>query len=148
MFLKGLFLGMLGVSFGLLASAGVFTVLVAVGLIPRFAGRTHTAGKVLVYEEMVVFGTIFGGIVSVFSRFISLDKIIPEAAENAVLCICGLFSGMFVGCLALAIAEMLDSIPIFTRRIGFRHGIGIVILGVAIGKVCGSLIYFLIGLPG
>lgn len=148
MFLKGLFLGMLGLSFGLLASAGVFTVLVAVGLIPRFAGRTHTAGKVLVYEEMVVFGTIFGGLISIFSSFISLDKIIPETVGNAVLCVCGLFSGMFVGCLALAIAEMLDSIPIFTRRIGFRHGIGIVILGVAIGKVCGSLIYFLIGLPG
>lgn len=148
MFLKGLFLGMLGLSFGLLASAGVFTVLVAVGLIPRFAGRTHTAGKVLIYEEMVVFGTIFGGLISIFSSFISLDKIIPETVGNSVLCVCGLFSGMFVGCLALAIAEMLDSIPIFTRRIGFRHGIGIVILCVAIGKICGSLIYFLIGLPG
>lgn len=148
MFLKTVFLGISGLSFGLLASAGVFTVLVAVGLIPRFAGKTHTAGNVLLYEEMVVFGTIFGGIISIFSPFISLDKIISGTVGNAVLCVCGLFSGMFVGCLALAIAEMLDSIPIFTRRIGFRHGIGIVILCVAIGKVCGSLIFFLIGLPG
>ena len=37
----------------------------------------------------------------------------------------GLFAGMFVGCLALAIAEMLDSIPILTRRVSFRHGIGL-----------------------
>ena len=54
----------------------------------------------------------------------------------------GLFCGMFVGCLALAIAEMLDSIPIFTRRISFRHGIGLVVLSMAAAKLCGSLFYF------
>ena len=46
------------------------------------------------------------------------------------------------GCLALAIAEMLDSIPIFARRISFRHGLGGAILGMAAGKICGSLFYF------
>ena len=54
----------------------------------------------------------------------------------------GLFAGMFIGCLALAIAEMLDSIPIFARRISFRHGLGGAILGMAAGKICGSLFYF------
>jgi len=155
-FLKLLFLGALGFSFGFLVSAGVFTVLVAVGLVPRFAGKTHTSNKVLLYEEMVVFGTIFGGIVSVFEPFFLLGKwihttgiIAPAVWQqigNVMLGIYGLFAGMFVGCLALAIAEMLDSIPIFTRRIGFRHGIGIVILCVALGKLCGSLSYFWYGI--
>jgi stage V sporulation protein AB len=54
----------------------------------------------------------------------------------------GLFGGMFIGCLALSIAEMLDSIPIFARRISFRHGIGLVVLSVALGKLGGSLYYF------
>ena len=54
----------------------------------------------------------------------------------------GLFAGMFVGCLALAIAEMLDSIPIFTRRISFRHGLGCAVLAMAVGKFCGALFYF------
>ena len=49
---------------------------------------------------------------------------------------------MFVGCLALAIAEMLDSIPIFTRRISFRHGLGCAVLAMAVGKFCGALFYF------
>ncbi len=147
MFLKGIFLALMGLSFGLLAAAGVFTVLVAVGLVPRFAGKTHTAGKVLIYEEMVVAGTIFGGLLSVFEPFLPSREWIPDIAENIFLIVYGVFGGMFVGCLALAIAEMLDSIPIFTRRIGFRHGIGIVILCMAVGKVCGSLVYFIIGLP-
>ena len=63
-------------------------------------------------------------------------------AGNVFLIIFGFFAGMFVGCLALAIAEMLNSIPIFARRIGFRHGLGVAIAAAACGKLVGSLIYF------
>ncbi len=42
----------------------------------------------------------------------------------------------------MAIAEMLDSIPIFARRIGFRHGLGIAVIAMALGKMAGSLFYF------
>ena len=68
-FLKQVFLGICGLSFGLLASAGVFTVLVSVGLIPRFAGKMHVVKKVFALEEAVVFGTLFGGFLSVFSSY-------------------------------------------------------------------------------
>lgn len=146
------FLIILGTSYGLLAAAGVFTVLVAVGLVPRFAGKTHTGKKVVLYEEMVIFGTLFGCIISVFSRYCGvgawLQQRYPEHLQtvlglgNAFQAVFGIFAGMFIGCLALAIAEMLDSIPIFARRISFRHGLGFTILGMAAGKLCGSLVYF------
>ena len=146
------FLGLAGVSYGLLAAAGVFTVLVAVGLVPRFAGRTHTADRVVLYEEMVIFGTIAGCIFSVFSRYCQigawLQRCFPEQTGIWLgtgiffQALFGIFAGLFIGCLALAIAEMLDSIPIFARRISFRHGIGLVVLSMAVGKLCGSLLYF------
>ena len=65
-----------------------------------------------------------------------------DIGGEVFLGIAGLFIGMFVGCLALAIAEMLDSIPIFARRVSYRHGLGIAVLAVAIGKLLGSLYYF------
>ena len=67
--LRSVFLTLTGVSYGLLAAAGVFTVLAAVGLVPRFAGKTHTAKHVMIYEEMVIFGTLTGCVLSVFSRY-------------------------------------------------------------------------------
>lgn len=147
-----LFLIIFGASYGLLAAAGVFTVLVAVGLVPRFAGRTHTAKKIVLYEEMVIFGTLAGCGLSVFARYCQfgawLRQHFPGQEEgllfagNILQGVYGIFAGMFIGCLALAIAEMLDSIPIFARRISFRHGLGFAILGMAAGKLCGSLIYF------
>ena len=158
-FLRQVFLGICGLSFGLLASAGVFTVLVSVGLIPRFAGKMHVAKKVFVLEEAVVLGTLCGGFLSVFSRYGNLGGWILSVQPfgqntgmvwkwigSAVLAQGGFFAGMFVGCLALAIAEMLNSIPIFARRIGFRHGLGVAIAAAALGKLLGSLIYFAKGI--
>ena len=59
-------LAVAGISGGLLVSGGVFTVLMSVGLVPRFAGKTHTGRNVFLYEEMVVFGTLLGNFLSVF----------------------------------------------------------------------------------
>lgn len=150
--MRNFFLILAGGSYGLLAAAGVFTVLAAVGLVPRFAGKTHTAEYVLIYEEMVVFGTLTGCVLSVFSRYCRFHAWWLQRApqHGAVLdglgvgfqAVFGLFAGMFVGCLALAIAEMLDSIPILTRRVSFRHGLGLAIISMAAGKICGSLLYF------
>lgn len=145
-------LALAGFSFGLLAAAGVFTVLSAVGLVPRFAGKTHSAKEIWLYEDMVMVGTIVGCICSVFHRYLQVGSWLEEkflglgwlweALGQGFLGVSGLFYGMFVGCLALAIAEMLDSIPIFTRRISFRHGLGCAVLAMAVGKFCGALFYF------
>lgn len=139
---KQVLLALCGVSFGSLASAGVFTVLSSVGLVPRFAGKMHVARHIFALEEAVVLGTIAGGIASVFAPLWGTG-VLPGLCGRIFLILFGLFAGMFVGCLALAIAEMLNSIPIFSRRIGFRHGLGIAVLSAAIGKLAGSLFYFI-----
>lgn len=135
-----------GISFGALASAGVFTVLVAVGLVPRFAGKTHTASYILLYEECVIWGTIWGMLVSIFENLHDFSKALLVHVAVPAEIIFGFFTGCFVGCLALSIAEMLDSIPIFARRIRLEWGMGIVIVAVAIGKLLGALTYYVYGI--
>ena len=151
--MRGGFLALLGFSFGALSAAGVFTVLAAVSLVPRFVGKTHTGRDVKLYENMIVLGTIVGGLYSLYENRILLWKgqlgkwlSCPAAwtwVEFAFLVFGGIFCGMFVGCLALAIAEMLDSIPIFARRVRLRRGAGILVLCIAAGKLVGALVYFL-----
>ncbi len=141
MFLKYTLLAVFAFSSGTIISGGVFSTLVALGLIPRFAEKTHTGKKIFLYEEMVVFGTIVGDILSVFGPFWRIH--LPMNIGYPILILFGIFAGIFVGCLALAIAEMLNAIPIFCRRIGFRHGLGIMILSIALGKCAGSLFFFI-----
>ncbi len=143
-------LGLLGFSFGALSAAGVFTVLAAVSLVPRFVGKTHTGRDAKQYENMIVLGTIIGGVYSLYANRLQfwLMRIVNVQILSwilfTLLLLASLFCGMFVGCLALAIAEMLDSLPIFARRVRLSKGAGILILGVAVGKLAGSLLYFLL----
>ncbi len=150
--LRLIFLGICGICFGILTAAGVFTVLSAVALVPRFIGKTHSAKSTWLYENMIIAGTTLGGLFSVFGDIWDVGSIalntlhIPNQLWQwfvyVFLAVIGIFSGMMTGCLALAIAEMLDSIPIFARRVSFRHGLGIVILSMAVAKLVGSFYYF------
>ena len=150
MWIKLLFLAISFFGFGLLSSGGVFTVFVTVGLVPRLADKTHTASKIILYENCIVAGAIWGCIFSVYGEFFTdmLGKsaliTVPEWGVwgNFVLAVFGIFAGIFVGCFAIAIAEMLNTIPIFTRRIRLGKGAGIVMLALALGKTVGALIYF------
>lgn len=153
MFLKSLLLTVAGLGFGFLSSAGVFTVFISVGLVPRFADKTHTARAANRYENWIVLGAIAGCIFSVYYGFFykgglwgifrQMGIFMPEAAGNVLLTAYGLFAGMFVGCFAIAIAETLNTIPIFVRRVKLGKGIGIVLLAVSLGKTAGALIYFM-----
>lgn len=145
MWIKNIFLTVTGLSAGILVSCGVFTVLFVIGLIPRFAGKTHTGNKILLYEECVLLGTVVGGIFSVFYEKIRLFPYLSGGMQIFLLAFWGIFAGIFVGCLALAIGEMLNTIPIFSRRIGFRHGLGLAVTCMAMGKFAGSLYYFMAG---
>ena len=128
--------------FGALASAGVFTVLSSISLVPRFAGKTRTAGEIRLYENMIILGTIWGGITSLTENPFQIG--LPGWLSMPLLIVIGVFSGMFVGCIALAVAEMLDSFPIFFRRIKLKRGIAVMVFFIALGKLCGSLLYFMI----
>ncbi|MGL5260313.1 MAG: stage V sporulation protein AB [Lachnospiraceae bacterium] len=160
-YLKLIFLAAAGLGFGALTSGGVFTVFVSVRMIPRFAGKTHTADKIIHYESMLSYGTVVGCILSVFAPFLPIGiSILSFFEKNGIeeycilwkivgsilLILFGVFSGMFIGCLSIAIAEMLNTIPIFVRRIQLGYGVGIVLLSIALGKIIGSLYYFFKGI--
>ncbi|MGN1332382.1 MAG: stage V sporulation protein AB [Lachnospiraceae bacterium] len=165
MYLKFAFLIFSALGFGLLSSAGVFTVFVSVGLVPRFADKTHTAAHIITYENAIVAGSILGCLFSIYAEGITPCFSVwgrlpllgnPEFFSrfpfwqeltwgNLLLGVFGMFAGMFVGCIAIAIAEMLNTIPIFLRRISLGKGAGILILSIALGKVLGSFLYYVCG---
>lgn len=133
-------------SFGLLSAAGVFTSLIAVGLVPRFAGKTHTADYIWWYEELVIVGSICGMLFSVFESLHKISSFFLHHFALELEIVFGFFTGCFVGCLALSIAETLDSIPIFARRIRLEWGVGIAIFFAAMGKAAGAIMYYTYGI--
>lgn len=52
----------------------------------------------------------------------------------------GLFFGIYVGCLAMAIAETLNVIPYFISTSKLKKGISALIIAIALGKGSGTLL--------
>lgn len=137
---KYIFLAVIACCFGLLAASGVLTVLLAVGLMPRYIARIHKAKDVLLFENIIVLGTMFGTSIDLFGMYIGQTDL--GLLGMVIRALYGFFSGIFVGTLALAIAEMLDAFPIFFRRANITGGIRWIIFAIALGKMVGGYLYF------
>ena len=79
--------GMVGLASGLAVAGGMFALLIALGVIARFAGKTNTASWILYYEDAAALGGIFGNLFSLYQFRI------PVGITGAALF--GLFSGIF-----------------------------------------------------
>lgn len=132
--MEQIFLGVIGLSGGLIIAGGVIALMVGLGVLTRFIGVSHCAKHVWIVEDAVCLGSLFGTIMTVYG--ISLPVGIPG------LIITGFFFGVFVGGWILALAEIVNIFPIFTRRIGLVKGLSVVIIAIALGKVTGSLLHF------
>lgn len=134
MWIKEILLCFIGLTSGLAVSAGVFAFAVTIGLVPRFVGKSHTSQYVLIYEHMILLGGIFGTLVSLFALKVPFG--------TPILIVFGLCAGIYNGCLAVALAEILDAFPIMFRRTGMKVGQNWVIIAMALGKTVGALYYY------
>ena len=130
-----IFLGILGMSAGVVVAGGLFSFIVELGVISDFADRTHTANHILLYEDAVSAGAILGNVFQIFR--------IGIPGQSVLLAFFGLFAGIFVGCWSMALAEILNVFPIFIRRVKLVRYIKWFIIGIALGKGFGACIGFL-----
>ncbi|WP_313075552.1 stage V sporulation protein AB [Lacrimispora sp.] len=135
MFLKEIFLCLIGLSAGGVIAAGVFAFLVMIGIFPRLIGFTRTNKHILLYETCIILGGILGNIFDIYKFPIGYGG-------NLVLGIYGISVGVFIGCLVMSLAETLKALPIFSRRIHLGVGLQYIILSIAMGKLLGSLVFF------
>lgn len=125
----------LGLGAGFVVSGGVVAFISIIGVIPLMAYRSKTMHAMMWYENAIILGSILG---SIFSMWHFRLPNIP------ILIVILLFAfGMFVGALIIALAEVLDVLPIINRRIRIRKGITLVVFSLALGKLVGSLCYWI-----
>ena len=130
MIIRTIILVITGVAAGATIASGVFAFINKIGIIPRLAGRTNTASYIKIYEDAIICGGIVGNIMSFF------DIRIPAGLIGQL--VLGLSSGVYAGCLAMAIAETLDVIPTFFHKLKLKFGLAALILSIAIGKCVGT----------
>ncbi|MCL2170063.1 MAG: stage V sporulation protein AB [Defluviitaleaceae bacterium] len=128
--------GFLGLASGVAISGAVYALIAAIGIVPHMAAKTKTSKHVKLYEEAIIWGGIFGAATMV------LDITLP--AVNLVAIAVGLACGVFFGVLVMSLAEELNVLPIMSKRLGVQGGVGLFVASLALGKLTGSLLYFII----
>ncbi len=134
MWIKNAALAVLGLGAGFGVAAGLFSFIIGLGVVSDFADRTHTGDRVLFYEDCIAAGGVLGNIFWIFK--------IRIPGGNWLLPVFGIFAGTFVGCWAMALAEILNIFPIFIRRVRVLKCIPWLIFGMALGKSLGALLFF------
>lgn len=135
MWINRLFLGFSGLAAGAAVAAGTFAFISIIGVVPRMIAKSNCAKSTVLFENMIVLGGISGNISSVFYD-------VPFPAGRWILYVYGFCAGIFVGCIAMALAEILNTFPILFRRIQMKEGLSWIVLFLALGKCAGSFYYF------
>lgn len=132
-------LGLLGFCAGAAVSAGTFAFLLVIGVLPRMMCKANIKQHLLLIENIVIFGVMYGAIKSVFMWKMNLPF------GHALLSLYGISAGIFVGGIAAALAEILHTFPILFKRLHLKRGLAWVLGAMALGKLVGSLFYFFFG---
>lgn len=127
----------LGISFGVAVAAGLFAFVTTVGVVTRLAAGTKTAKHAMLYETITIFGVTLANGFDMFQWSVW--------AGTVVRTLCGLFFGVFVGCLAAALAEVVNVFPVMTRRIKLKVGMAYLVLAFALGKGFGAWYHLILG---
>ncbi len=134
MWIKEVLLGVTGLASGVLVASGVFALITSIGLIPRMADKSRTASHVKTYETAAILGGVWGNLLNIYK--------FPFPFGYPALVLFGIFSGIFVGCLATSLAESINTTAIFSRRVRLHKGMAAITVSIAVGKVIASLLFF------
>ena len=121
----------IGLCGGLLVAGGLFAFLALVGVVTRLAAGTTTAKYLSFYEDMSLLGCVGGNMLFLYGFSLPLG--------NVFLGMYGIGSGVFTGCLAAALAEVVNMMPVLSERISLKKGMTGIMTMFALGKVVGSL---------
>ena len=142
MLISHILIGLLAIACGIAVSAGTFAFILVIGVVPRMIKKNNMGNHIFEIENSIVFGVMVGAIFSVFEWEARFP--IPWMA-HVMIAIYRLAAGIFVGCSAVALAEILNTFPILFRRLYINRGLSWVMIAMAFGKLAGSMYYFFCG---
>ena len=107
--LREIFLSVIAFLAGAGVSAGVFAFVLVIGVVPRIL-RCSRIENIILIENVMICGVVAGNISSVLDTAYNLgladvsEKLVPIIFGNIIIAIYGLCVGIFLGCIAVALA--------------------------------------------
>ncbi len=128
----------IGFGSGLFVAGAVVAFIAIIGVVPRLAQKSGTKKYIKLYEEAIIAGGIIGACDMYFDFYLPIGRPLVIFLSFCI--------GVFYGSLAVSLAEVLNIIPILTRRARLQQGLRWFVCAIALGKLTGSLLYYFV--PG
>lgn len=137
-----------GLSGGFVTAAAFVAFISMLGIFPKVAAKTKTAGECILYENCLMLGILLATLVQFFLVYDSAGfyngTLPPPYVGIVLLCIIGIFGGIYIGFLIGGLSEVLNVIPIYARKAHMQKWICLIIYFLALGKGVFTLIQFFI----
>ncbi|BBI33139.1 stage V sporulation protein AB [Cohnella abietis] len=132
---QGLLLSVIGLAGGFAVGSAYVALLIVLDLIPRLVQLTRAYRRSVIFESGILFGALYWSSADLFNWSFKLPA--------SILLIPAIFQGLFVGMFAAALTEVLNVIPILSKRFKLMPHLFSLLLAMVLGKVVGSLIDWL-----
>jgi stage V sporulation protein AB len=137
-----------GLSGGFVTAAAFVAFVAMLGIIPKVAAKTKTAGCCILYENCLMFGIFIATLIQFFLVFNTAGfytgALPPTWLGIILLCLIGAFGGIYIGFLIGGLSEVLNVIPTYARKAHIQKWVFLVIYFLAAGKGIFTLIQFFI----
>ncbi len=121
----------------------MIALLTTLGFVSRTIARLQLAKDTMHWENVIILGSLSGCLfIGFLNRAPVLFLLLPGIAGRVfakglgllALVLIGICAGIYVGCQAMALAEILNMFPILFRRVKLQMGLSFAILAIALGK--------------
>ncbi len=121
---------------GSIIASSFVAFITLLGVFPALAEKFKLIRDYYYIEVFILLGAVIGNLIQLYE--------LPLPLGTIGLLVTTLFGGIFVGCLAGALAEVLNVFPIISRRFKIRNYIPYIIVAVGFGKLFGTLVQFFV----
>lgn len=145
---KYILLVLSGLAAGFVTAAAYVAFIAMLGIFPKIAAKTKTAGECILYENCLILGILISTLLQFFTNFSSAgfqEGTLPSSAVGfLLLTLIGLFGGIYIGFLIGGLSEVLNVIPTYARIAHIKNNIHYIIYFLALGKGIFTLIHFFV----
>jgi stage V sporulation protein AB len=129
--LQGILLGIIGLAGGFAVGSAFVALLIVLDLIPRLVQLTRAYRRSSIFESGILVGALYWSCADLFDWSFRLPA--------NLLLLPAIFQGLFVGMFAAALTEVLNVIPILSKRLKLKPYLFSLLMAMVLGKVTGSL---------
>jgi stage V sporulation protein AB len=132
---SGTLLAVVGMAGGFSVGSAFVALLIVLDLIPRLVQLTRAHRRSGLFESAILFGALYWICADQFHWILGWPA--------GLLLIPAVFQGVFVGMFAAALTEVLNVLPILSKRFRLKPYLFSLLMAMVLGKVTGSLIDWL-----